>query len=517
MPPHIAGDNQFLLRACERDIQNAQFFSEAVALYLVPHGKTPERYKLTPVDSVDIVNPKTQIAVNDHGALRVFAFKRQSSCRPADKTNRELQSFTLMDGHDADDIRVFIQDIRLSVINFSLPHLINITDEIEKSGERRLLEVLRAHDERLQICPALSACRKRRDIVVIPGLRNQLLQQRMNRHGSRAFPPRIQKAKKCGAFSAGFGVFTCIRNHRVQQKLILSLESKSILSALPLVRGAGPAAFARLEGGTDSADFIFRKAAKISPQRSIKRNILPGIVDDPQQLQNFPDFLGCEVSGLIVHIQGNSLQLENLAERVIPASARTQQNYNVAVSHRTELPRLFVGHELIACHPADALRHGKRLFLMAGKRSHIILIRGGLSGRFRGVRGGFPGVFSGVICILIRHTGNQQQFRCIRHPFRQRRIDSSGFQFGGRIIIDAADFPPHDLPENSIDCVQHFGTAPEILIKVDSFTLRIIRLVGVKLPDKDLRAGVPETVDALFDIADHKPCEAPIRLTRNRR
>ena len=83
--------------------------------------------------------------------------------------------------------------------------------------------------------------------------------------------------------------------------------------------------------------------------------------------------------------------------------------------------------------------------------------------------------------------------RKISGPFDEGRIV---------IIIDSSDLLPHDQPEDSVYCINHFPAAAEIPVEINPHSVLRADAVTLVFLHKQLRPGLAEAVNALLDIPD---------------
>ena len=83
--------------------------------------------------------------------------------------------------------------------------------------------------------------------------------------------------------------------------------------------------------------------------------------------------------------------------------------------------------------------------------------------------------------------------RKISGPFDEGRIV---------IIIDPSDFLPHDQPEDSVYCIDHFPATAEIPVEINPHSVFRTNTVALVFFHKKLRPGLTEAVNALLDIPD---------------
>ena len=80
------------------------------------------------------------------------------------------------------------------------------------------------------------------------------------------------------------------------------------------------------------------------------------------------------------------------------------------------------------------------------------------------------------------------------------------------IVHDAAEFRTHQLAEYIIRRRKHLRPASEVFVEIDSLLAFPVLRIRMIFFQKQLRPRQAESVDALLDIADHKPVPSAFLL-----
>ena len=116
-----------------------------------------------------------------------------------DKTDREFQSFALMDTHDPYDIGIFIKDIGLAVVHFSVVDLVDVANKIKESAQRHTVEGRCLSQEQLQIRRPLLSAGHCPAPLLVSGLGKQSSEQIPDPEIDGLSPPCAEKGQKCRA------------------------------------------------------------------------------------------------------------------------------------------------------------------------------------------------------------------------------------------------------------------------------------------------------------------------------
>ena len=191
---HDPCHNQLFLCSRKGHIQDAQFFSQAVQPHLFPNHIFSYGFSLHSPFHIHIIHADAHIHIRNHFSADILQIK--FLCQTADKTNGKFQALALMNAHNAHHIRIFIQNIRFSIIHVIFFQLFHIADEMEQPIITRLFKSRRLLQKHLHIRPPLPSARQRGDIVHITRFGYNILQQFMDRHIYRFIPVRLQKAQE---------------------------------------------------------------------------------------------------------------------------------------------------------------------------------------------------------------------------------------------------------------------------------------------------------------------------------
>ena len=304
----IGGQDQLLFGPGHSHIKDTQLLSQAVPADLIRDHFPPEGGGLESGGRIHIVDADAPVRIADQITGGVIAVKAVFLVQAADKADRKFKSLALMDGHDPDHVRVLIQDVGFSVIHLPGVHLVYIADELEEACISRLFKGQGLAAEHLQVGAALLSARQGRDEIRVPGIPDQAVQQLMDGHPLAPVPPGVQKFQEIPAFAAG-------RTVRLLLRLLYGGFIQGHVSA----------------SCPERYDLIIGKAAEPAAHGPVKRNILPGIINDPQHLHDGPDFKGGEIAGPGFHISRNPLFFKYVPELLIPAQAGPQEDHDIAV------------------------------------------------------------------------------------------------------------------------------------------------------------------------------------------
>ena len=423
-----AGQNQLLLRSCHGNIQNAKLFSECIPCDLGGHRLLPERLSAAPKLRHHKADAKPCVGIGNQISPHI-ARERMPCTKTADEADRILQSFALMDGCQTHNICIFIQNICFPVVHVVFMHLIDITKKAKQSGIISLFKGLRLHEQGMEI--GRSSCSRWEcpDIILVSRAADQLTDQLMDRSGCHLLPVPGEPRKKLpavlpenrrnlhgGSTSCLFrSRISCCREHAVVQEPVFPRILLLVLIVLPGIEAP------------QASDFIQRKAAKISAEHTVQRDILPWIVDDAQRLQDRTHLLRCKIPSLVLQVQRNSLLLKDLTEGILLAGGRSKQDHNIAESGRAKLSCLLVRDRKDSHNFPDSLRHRKGLLARGREHGNLFLrlvlssiLRMKISGT-RIPRVKIPGVGSpeiGISCIA-GCSVHQKKLRLI-HILRPR-------------------------------------------------------------------------------------------------
>ena len=233
------------------------------------------------------------------------------------------------------------------------------------------------------------------------------------------------------------------------------------------------------------------QAAERRGQHGRQGQILPCIVQDPQIVQQHAHFVCLEIALPAYRVSRNAFFPEHGRTGLRPSADAPCQDHNIAVPDPPERFCLLVIHRTVPDQSVDP------------PGDHPCL-------RLRGV------ILPGILLI------QKKKFTPVRIlPLLRKRRELCA-RIKGRVIVilDPAQFPVHDLSENIIHTVQHFGAAAEIPVEVDPLPVTVLQAVCMVFLHKKFRPGHAETVNALLHVADHEhiilPAAYPRHTVQNR-
>ena len=113
------------------------------------------------------------------------------------------------------------------------------------------------------------------------------------------------------------------------------------------------------------------------------------------------------------------------------------------------------------------------------------------------------------ISILLRRVIRQEQieFDGAFEAVCLLRVNGSRMKFGLFVILDFRRLFRHNLTENEVDRLEHFGAAAEILIHRNELIRAVTGIggIGFEFMLEQSRIGETEPVNTLFDVTDDKP------------
>ena len=416
-----------------------------------------------------------------------------------------------MNRHDAYDVRVLIKRICLAHVDLLRAHLIKIAKEPEQPGIRSFFEADSHLQQHRKIREPLTAGRKSGYIIFVAGLGHKLFEELMDRQISETLAAPVEFFEERAAAGAEVFVGAAGKTGTGLPVLLRRIQGfKPCISCHCCVVVCPPA---------ESPDFrrvFFREAAEIPVHRSVERDVLTRVVENTKILHDLPYFFGREIAGPRRHVAGDSLLLENAAEFLIPAGRRAKQDDDIPVPDRTEFLRPFVGHTAAPDQFMDPLCNRQCLPLSAVKIHKRILLSSCPGASFTGFvsfrKRCFPAVRTSIRLPALSFINDQQLgLRIVKGQI----VPVSAFEACRLIVIDTADFRPHDPAENCIDGIQDFLPRPEIRIKVNALRPVIVRPVGCIFFHENFGPRETELIYALFYITDHKPVVPALRLARD--
>ena len=496
------GQDQLLLGPGHGDIEDAEFFAHGVAADLFRDLLPTQGRCADPGNRVVVVDAGPPVSVIHHGAPGVMGPEAEALGQACHKADGKLQALALVDAHDADNIRVFVQCICLPVIDLLLFETVYIAQELKESGKIGLCEGIRLAAQKLQVGGPLGARRKGRAIVLIAGLLQKSAEELRDGPVAGPLPPFVDKSKEGPAF---------------------------FQRSRPGIRGGGSGAEGVVKAPVplqhpDRSDLILGKVPVKAAHGAIEGDVLARIVQDTQEAQHRPDLSGHEVSGPGLRVGGDPLPLKNGAQVFVPSLCRPQQDHDIPVAGRAQVsgllirdlklsdqlpdpPRDHQGLLLPVCQVPDGVGQNAGILffvqVFAGNVLRPAILRAGSVFRTTGP----PGT---LFSLLPRSRLQEQKFSPvgIRWILGPEKVLTGIYRalFQGRVfrVVNTADLPAHDPPEQGIDGIQDLPAAAEVLVQLDPLQLRVVRPVAVVFFHEDLGPGQAEAVDALLDIPDHK-------------
>ena len=351
-----------------------------------------------------------------------------------------------MNAHHPHGVRLSRRQRRRRQRGFPLRHPIHIPHKRRKTALSVLLAARGIFLQKPQIGDPPFAVRPRRLAQQQPRLLIQAGNQPIGRRGGCQDPHTLQKRRKRRAFFA---------------ERILLLRRPAQGKPQRLMRRRCP----------DNRQIVGQQSTDRRQQCRQKRHLLQGVVDQAQQRQRQKHLGRLEKAAALVGDCRNPLPDQLVGIGVAVGIGGAEQDAEIAVSRRT-LAGLF-GHGQRLAKRADALRDQPCLCRVAA-----------------------------VLCL--RPPGHDPQLRLI--PLPRRILLSAGDKLLPLIIDNAAGLPHHQLAKQRVYAVRHLAAGAEIMSEQN----RAGKVVAVKLriavtpPQKQLRHRLPEAVDALLDVADHK-------------
>ena len=271
------GENHFLLRSGHCHVQNTEFLRQGIFPKLHCQHGTAQRVVLDAAIHIHIVDPDPQIHIRDQASVLIHP--GELLVQPGHKGYRKLQPLTLVNAHDPNHIRILVQKLRLTVIHVILLQLLHIVQEMKQPGIAGALKIRRLRKQHLHIGAPLSSKGQCGHIIQVIKVDDYLGQQLP--HGQISGTASI--------------AFQCLQEilHLLLQMTVHSLFSVGMTVTLQAIVQRMP-----LPGAPDDRQLLLGKSAEIRVQHSVERNILSGIVQYPQDSQQFLHLRGAEIAGL---------------------------------------------------------------------------------------------------------------------------------------------------------------------------------------------------------------------------
>ena len=230
----------------------------------------------------------------------------------------------------------------------------------------------------------------------------------------------------------------------------------------------------------DPCRLLFRKTSENRFHHTKQRNILTGIVQYPQKLQQLLYFHCRKISGFRSNIYRNALLLQHFLKFLIPAAVGSQQNYHIPVFRRPFSP---------ACPVCHRKPFPQRLYFTGNGQ------------RFR--------LFCTQFIIFIRFI-HQYQFTDTSVIFR---INRARIQCSPVVICNSAHLRTHHPPKHIVHGIHHLYTAAEVLCQIYPLACRSLMFICLILFQKQLRSCQSEFINALLYIPHHKSVKPSVLFT----
>ena len=208
-----------------------------------------------------MIQSDPEIHIHDHGLCGVLQVEPLPQA--GDEADREFQPLGAMDAHDAHRIRIFILETGLAVVDVVFFHLLHIADEMKQTEIAGLFKALRTGQKHFQIGPPLLSAGKGGSRVQIARLLQEFSDQLMDGQINGQIAEPLQKDKKARRF---FPDLRFLSLPRIDAQAFIQ---PSLLLLRP-----------------DQGDLPVRKKCRRAFEHAEKRDILQGIVQNPQEIQN---------------------------------------------------------------------------------------------------------------------------------------------------------------------------------------------------------------------------------------
>ncbi len=237
----IPCQDQLFLRPRERHIEHAQILAACILLHALRHHVFAHGPALQAKLWIDVIHTDAELHIHQDALPHIHLIELFG--QPADKADRKFQSLALVDRHDAHDVRILIEDIGLPEVHLLLLYGLQIPDKMKQPIKARVLERTSLLQQQFDIRDPLVASRHGAHTGVVGRVRDQLLQQFLDR-GVRdsltVFCDHRQEALQLGAaydlflpgshahllcqLSAGRVQCTCAVCFRTVQHLIIQSD-----------------------------------------------------------------------------------------------------------------------------------------------------------------------------------------------------------------------------------------------------------------------------------------------------
>ena len=122
----------------------------------------------------------------------------------------------------------------------------------------------------------------------------------------------------------------------------------------------------------DHGDLILCESAEITAQYTVQGNILPGIVQDPEHLDNVPDLLRCKIPCSGFGIGRYPFARKNSTQVLVPADCAAQQDHNISITGGSEFPGPVIADRKISHQLFDPPCYQQAFLLPVGELTDLI-------------------------------------------------------------------------------------------------------------------------------------------------
>ena len=263
--------DQLLLCPGKRHVEDPQLLSQHLHIEGFLEHPLLKRGDLRPPPGVQPVHADAQIRVNHHPAPGILAVEALSQA--SHDHHREFQALALMDRHNAHRVLVLSQHARLAEILVIALQLLDVAHKMEQPPVAGLLERQRPLDEHPHVGLALAAARLGGQVVPVSGAVKKLLDQLVDRQ--KFCPPPV--------FPYASPKFP----HTFPE---IGIRPLRLVPQAALVKGP------LRKGAPDPRQIHVREAANHGFEHRRQRNILAGIVHDPQKVEKGLNFYRSKIS-----------------------------------------------------------------------------------------------------------------------------------------------------------------------------------------------------------------------------
>ncbi len=365
--------------------------------------------------------------------------------------DRKLQSLAFVHRHNADNIFLLPHDIDLPHLLLLLPDPVNILYESVQAVVYRGIEFPCLFHQKIHIRRSLGPIPHHLDGLIDSRLIVDILDQLRHCGVRRLSPQPIQYLEKT----------PCL----VLQQL--PLPGRRCLLLIHQQGGIqiGPAA-----ASPEHGELFLRETVHWTAHHSRQGQIQSRIIYDLKHLCHQLDFPCVKKPLAVLHHYRD------------PALG---QHIKICLSHRPDTPGEY--NDIFVFHPAQRLPilYIQRFFPLCHSLD--------------------PGCRKSCLQFCVPFIQYYIGIDPVRHRFPGIGEAPARLQTCFRVIFHAADIPVHHPAENRVSPLQHHLPAPKILVQVNAAVSGSRRhLIGLQFFCKQLRTGIPETVDALLHIPHHK-------------